>query len=70
MMSIITPVAQQCELINELDASLFGGKKNRISIDLSIRLRRPAVHTQKTCAPRTPGTGHPGLPSIFVAMSR
>jgi hypothetical protein len=25
MMSIISPVAQQCELINELDASLVGG---------------------------------------------
>ena len=26
MMSIISPVAHQCELINELDVSLVGGK--------------------------------------------
>ena len=39
MTSIISSVAQQYELINELDESLVEGK-TRISSDLSILLRR------------------------------
>ena len=48
MMSIISSVAQQCELINELDASLVGGKPAFQAIcPLGYDGLQSLVHTQK-----------------------
>ncbi len=56
----------QCKLINELDASLVGGKPAFQAIcPFGYDGLQLLVHTQNKCIPRTPGTGQAGLPSIF-----
>jgi hypothetical protein len=54
MMSIISSVAQQYELINELDASLVEGKPAFQTIcPFCYDGLQSIVHTQKKCVPRT-----------------
>jgi hypothetical protein len=56
MMSIISSVAQQYELIYELDANLVGGKAAfQATCPFGYDRLQSSVHTQKKCVPRTPG---------------
>ena len=56
MMSITSSVAQQYELINEVDASLVGGKPAFQAIcPFGYGGLQSLVHTQKKCVPRKPG---------------
>ena len=67
MMSIISSVAQQYELINKLDASSVGGKPAFQAIcPFGYDGLQSLVHTQKKCVPRTPGyQAHTNSPALY-----
>jgi hypothetical protein len=68
MMAITSSVAQQYELISELDASLVGGKPAFQAIcPFGYGGLQSLVHTQKKCVPRTPGLqAHTNSPALTV----